>query len=111
MKRALLLVLLLTTPAYAQYYEPGSQAQNFGTAQVSVATTATLVETNRVRNSVTIVNLGTNQICLGQTSAVSLTNGLCLPGTVGASVTIPYSGAVWGIAATGATTVSVMDIY
>jgi hypothetical protein len=84
---------------------------NMGTTQVSVATTPTLVEANRQRASVTLENLGTNQVCFGQTSAVSLSNGICLPGTVGAAVTIPYIGPIWGIATTSATTIAVMDLY
>lgn len=84
---------------------------NMATTQVSVLVTATLVETNRSRASVTLENLGANQVCFGGTNAVTLSNGVCLPGTVGAAITIPYAGAVWGIAATGTTTIAVMDLY
>lgn len=85
---------------------------NMGVAQVSVsAVNATLIETNRSRASVTIENLGTNQVCFGPTNAVTLSNAPCLPGTVGASVTIPYTGPVWGLATTSSTTVAVMDLY
>jgi archaellum component FlaF (FlaF/FlaG flagellin family) len=85
--------------------------QAMSTTQVSVLVTATLVETNRSRASVTLENLGTNQVCFGPTSAVTLANGICLPGTVGAALTIPFAGAVYGIATTGTTTIAVMDLY
>lgn len=102
----------LVTGGLARAQNTGSTSLNLGTTQVSVSNVnATLIETNRARASVTIENLGTNQVCLGSTNAVTLSTGLCLPGTVGAAVTIPYNGPVWGLAATGATTVAVMDLY
>ena len=93
----------------AQTFHTGVQTLN--TKQVSVATTATQVAINRARLSVTVENLGTNMVCFGQTNAVTLANGICLPGTVGAAVTIPFTGAVWGIATSSATTVAVMDLF
>jgi len=104
------LFLLAGTLAPAQNYI--GNPVNMYTNQISVsAVNATLIEGNRARSSVTIENLGTNQVCFAGTNAVTLSNAPCLPGTVGASVTIPYTGAVWGLATTGSTTVAVMDLY
>ena len=100
---------LLALAANAQTYHTGPGTMK--TSQVSVLATATQVALNRARLSVTVENLGTNQVCFGQTNAVTLANGICLPGTVGAAVTIPFTGAVWGIATSGTTTVAVMDIF
>jgi len=105
----LALILLLAGPLSAPAQE--LKTNNFASSQVSVLTTATQVALNRQRASVTVVNMGTNQVCFGSSNTVTLANGVCIPGTVGASITIPYNGQVWGIAQTSATTVSVMDLY
>lgn len=106
---ALALLIAFGASAEAQRESP---VNNLGTPQVSVLVTATQVAVARKRASVTVENLGTNQVCLGSSAAVTLATGLCLPGTVGASVTMPdYSGPVYGIASGSTTTVSVMDLY
>jgi len=84
------------------------------TNQVTVATTATLVIAARAagRNAVTITNItGAQPSYYGPTNAVTAANGHFLPGTVGASITLPYSGAVYGIAVTAAQTVSFAETY
>lgn len=104
-------LLLVGLAGSTQAQNTNNVPYNMVTSQVSVLVTATLVETNRSRASVTVENLGTNQVCFGATNAVTLANGICLPGTVGAAITIPFAGPVWGIATTSTTTVAVMDLY
>lgn len=81
------------------------------TAQVGVAASSTLVAAARLgRNAVTVQNLGTTAVYLGP-SGVTTATGLLLPGSVGASVTIPTSAAVYGVAATGTQSVAVLETF
>jgi hypothetical protein len=81
------------------------------TAQVSVATSSTQVVAARAgRGSVKITNLGTTDVFVGVTG-VTTTTGDLLPGTKGASITIPTNAAVFAVASGAAQTVSVMEVY
>lgn len=81
------------------------------TAQVSVATTSTQVVAARTnRGSVKITNLGTTDVFIGVTG-VTTTTGDLLPGTKGASITIPTNAAVFAVASGAAQNVSVMEVY
>lgn len=85
-------------------------ASSFNTNQVTVLATSTLIVSgNNGRKAVVITNLGTTAVYIGPNSTVSTTNGQLLPGTVGASISIPQTGPVWGIAATGSEAVSFLD--
>lgn len=88
-------------------------ANNFATSQATAATTAStpLAAARAGRVAVTITNLGTVDIWLGATTGVTTTTGTLLPGTKGASVTIPTNAAVYGVVATGTQAVSVMETY
>ena len=89
--------------------EPASNS--FDTNQVSVANTETLiVAANPTRRAVIITNLGTTAVYLGNSTGVTTGNGDLLPGIVGASVTIPTTAAIYGIAATGSQSVSFLEI-
>lgn len=80
------------------------------TAQVSVGTASTQIVAARAgRGSVKITNLGTTDVFIG-VSGVTSTTGDLLPGTKGASITIPTNAAVFGVAGT-AQSVSVMEVY
>lgn len=80
--------------------------------QVSVAATATQIVASRTgRRSVTVVMHGSTNIFIGPTSGVTTSNGLLLIGTAGAAVTFEYTGALYGIAATGSVTVSYVEEY
>lgn len=75
-------------------------------AQVSVGSTATLIKAATAgRRSITIVNHGTTPVYLGG-SGVTTANGVLLPGTEGASLTLCHTAAVYGITASGTQTVS-----
>ncbi len=71
------------------------------TGQVTVTDTATqIVAANADRGGVTIVNEGTTDIWLGE-AGVTIATGILLAGFKGASVMIPTSVAIFGIADTG----------
>ena len=81
------------------------------TSQVSVGTTATRIAgANPFRKSLKITNVtGTQLIYLGFSNAVSSSTGDYLHSAAGSNTTIDVSGEIWGIAITGAQTVSVME--
>ena len=81
------------------------------TKQVSVATTATLIAAGNVyRKSIKITNVtGTQLIYVGFDAGVTTSNGDYLHNAAGSNTTLYSTDAVWGIAATSAQTVSVME--
>lgn len=84
---------------------------NFATGQGTVGTSAAqLVAARSGRQSVTIVSNCANPIELGSTSGVTTANGVILPGVVGASITLNYSGAVYAIGAASCA-VSLYELY
>lgn len=84
---------------------------NLATSQVSVGTTATQVVASRAgRSIVTVVNTTTTDIYLGA-AGVTTSTGILLPGTKGASVTLQYTGALYGIVASGTATVTEAETY
>lgn len=98
------------------YMPPALGAASFTLAQVSVASTATVIAAARTgvpgtgRVSVTITNTTTTAIYLGG-SGVTTSTGTLLPGIVGASVTINTQAAVYGIVATGTAVVTEFETY
>ena len=81
------------------------------TGQVSVATSATRVLPARSnRRSLLIVMHATNLIYFGKDASVSSTTGVLLTGIAGSSISIPYTGEIWGIA-NSTQTVSYLEIY
>jgi len=89
---------------------------NFNTGQVSVGSSATLiVAQNTGRKAVVITNTTTTAIYLSYGSDTAAgpncttAAGQLLPGTVGASISIPSTSAVWGISSGAAATVSFLD--
>ncbi len=87
-------------------------ASSFNTNQVTVqSTSATLiVAKNTGRKAVVITNLGTVAVYIGPNASVTTSNGQLLPGVVGASLSIPSTSAVWGIAASSTQAVSFLDV-
>lgn len=87
-------------------------ASSFNTNQVTVQSSAAtlIVAENFGRKAVLVTNLGTTAVYIGPNSNVSTSNGQLLPGVVGASISIPQTGPVWGIAASSTEAVSFMDI-
>jgi hypothetical protein len=93
-------------------------AANFVPNQATLTTTAAaLIVAARTgaqgtgRVSVTIVSGSTTAIALGG-SGVTFTTGVVLPGTVGASITIPTTAAIYGsLSAAGSALVSYYETY
>jgi hypothetical protein len=86
-------------------------SSSFNTNQVTVGATATLIVAQNVgRKAVVITNLGITPVYLGSNSSVTATTGQILPGTVGASISIPSTSAVYGIVASGSQAVSFLDV-
>jgi hypothetical protein len=84
---------------------------NFATSQATVGVTATIIVAQRSgRDTVVIENTGTTAVYLGN-SAVSTTNGLLLPGVVGASVALETTDAVYGIVASGTQVVAAVENF
>lgn len=83
------------------------------TGQVTVATTAggTLIVPARAgRSGVIITQVGTTDVYLGN-SGVTTATGQLLAGTKGTSVTLAFTGAVYGITASGTQSVTFTEIY
>lgn len=85
------------------------------TAQVSVGTSATLIlPANPKRRSVVITQITGTQIAYigtGPTPAITTGTGAYLGATAGNSLTMTSQDAIYGIAATGAQTVSYLEEY
>lgn len=82
------------------------------TGQITVAATATVIVPTAGaagRLSVTIVNNSTVDVFLGG-PGVTISNGLLLVGTKGASITLNTSAAVYGIVATSTESVSFASV-
>lgn len=89
----------------------GTATSIIATGQVSVAATVTQVVPQRLgRGTIKITQLGTVAVFCGPTGITVLTGDL-LPGTVGASVIIPTSAAVFCISSGAAQSVSFMEAY
>jgi predicted S18 family serine protease len=84
---------------------------NFATSQATVGATPTLIITQRPgRDTVVIENTGTTPVYLGN-AGVTVSNGLLLPGVVGASVAIETTDVVYGIVASGTQVVAVVENF
>lgn len=88
-------------------------SSTLATKQVDVAITATQIVAARTgRNAITVTNkTGAQQVYVGPTSAVTAATGQLLPAGVGASITLPYTGALFGIAVSATQTVTVAETY
>lgn len=92
-------MLVGSSPVMAQ--DIGLVPRNWRTAQVSVATTATLVaDTLPTRRRVLITTTGTNQVTCGPTNAVTAGNGQPIAPVAYSTISIETSATVWCIAAT-----------
>lgn len=89
----------------------GVGASNFATGQVALASTATQIVSSRsTRRSITIVNLSTTDMYIGN-SGVTTSTGQLLLGVKGTAITLEVVGAVYGIVATGTPSVSFEEEY
>lgn len=90
---------------------PPVGAANFGTGQQALSgTAAEIVAIRLTRTTVTIVNLSTTDVYIGD-SGVTTSTGQLLLGTKGSAVTLATTAAVYGIVATGTPSVSFEEEY
>lgn len=98
-------------------YERSVGSDNMATAQVatsvSPAISTLLVAARAGRRSVMLTNItGTQPVFLKAVSDITgATTGFYVAGVAGATITIPYSGALYGTSPTAAQTLGVMEIY
>ena len=84
---------------------------NFAPTQVTVGTTAVLIVAARTgRATLTIENTGTTPIYVGG-AGVTTSTGFPIPGAAGASLTLAYTGALYGISASGTAVVGEYETY
>lgn len=85
----------------------------FDTNQVTVSSGAAtnIVPRRPGRAAVTIIQLGTNPVYIGNNASVTTGTGAELVGTAGASITIPSQAEVWGLASGGSQAVAVIESY
>ena len=82
----------------------------FQTGQVSVTSAATqIVAANSSRSGISIVNLGTTDVYIGENANVTTSTGHLLTGTKGASVNFACTGAIYGITGGSSQSVSYLQ--
>lgn len=100
-----------SNPTYERAVGSDNMATGQNASSLSPAAGAQIVPARSGRRSVTITNVtGTQPVYLG-TSGVTTTSGLFLAGTVGASVTIPTTAAVFATSPTAAQTLSYIETF
>jgi len=81
----------------------------WATSQVTVTGTATqILALNNSRSGVSIENLGSTDVYLGENANVTTSTGYLLNGSKGASVSFSTTGAIYGITGGGSATVCVL---
>lgn len=87
-------------------------AANFTPAQISLGATAAQIVTARTgRQTVTLINTGSTAFYIGPLASVTPTSGVLIPAGVGVSITLPYSGALYGVTASGTATLNAYELY
>lgn len=87
-------------------------AANLATSQVSVKTTLTQIIGPRTsRRGVIIQNITGSDVVYVGPNGVTTTTGYAIPATANASLYIPTTAPIYGIVATTAQTVDVLEIY
>lgn len=98
-------------------YERSVGSDNLATSQaatsISPATSLLLVAARAGRRSVTITNItGTQPIFIKTTASIDgATTGFFLAAAVGASITLAYTGALYGTSPTAAQSVAIAETY
>lgn len=83
---------------------------SMSTSQVTVTASATLIMAARAgRNSATVINNSTTPVYIGN-AGVTTGNGVKIAGQDGASLTLPFSGAIYGISG-GSAAISAVETY
>ena len=90
----------------------GAGSTNGATGQATITGTATqIIGARATRAGVIITNAGTTDVYIGFNNTVTTSTGDLLTGTAGAFVSIPYTGAVWGITGGSSETVTYLEVY
>lgn len=98
-------------PSYERSVGSDSLATGQNAGSQSPAAALQIVPARAGRRSVTITNItGTQPVYLGA-SGVTVSNGLFLAGTAGASVTLAYTGALFATSPTAAQTLSYVETF
>lgn len=85
-------------------------AANEANGQASLTSVASqIVGVRATRRSVAIINLDSSATIYLGPAGVTTSNGLAIP--AGQSVSIPFTGAIYGVVSTGSVSVSFMEIY
>jgi hypothetical protein len=91
---------------------PAVGAANFSPAQIALGTAATqIVAARSARQVVTVINTGSTAFYIGPSPSVSASTGVLIPAGVGVSITLAYSGPLYGVTAGGTATVSAYELY
>lgn len=101
------------TATYERSVGSDSVATSQPATSVSPAASLLVVAARSGRRSVTVTNItGTQPVFLkGAADITGATTGFYLAAVAGASITIPYSGALYGTSPTAAQTLAVMEVY
>jgi hypothetical protein len=84
-------------------------AANFATGQAAVSTVTPLLAARPTRRSAIVSNPSTSTAIYVGGASVSATTGQIIPS--GNSLTIPFTGAIYAVAATGTITVTFAEAY
>jgi len=91
---------------------PAIGAANFTPVQVSLSPGATQIVASRSgRQTLTLINTGSTAFYIGPTSSVTPATGVLIPAGVGVSITLAYTGALYGVTASGTAAVSAYELY
>lgn len=101
------------TPSYERSVGSDTLATAQPVTSISPATSLLVVAARAGRRSVMVTNItGTQPVFLkGIADITGATTGFYLAAVAGASITIPYSGALYGTSPTAAQTLAVMEVY
>ena len=98
-------------PATGVQTIPPANLAPFQTVVTTATSPATLLAAARAqRQFVTVINSGTTAVYLGGVGVTAAT-GVMLPGVVGASITIAFTGDLYAVAASGTQAVSGYEVY
>jgi len=103
----------LANPTYERSVGSGAFATSQASSSLSPATSLQVVAARSGRRSVTITNItGTQPVYFTATAVTTgLTTGFFLAGTVGASVTMQTTAAVFATSPTAAQTLGIMETF
>jgi hypothetical protein len=92
--------------------QPVVGAANFAPAQISIGASATqIVAARAARMTVTVINTSSTAFYIGSSPSVTASTGVLIPAGVGVSITLAYTGALYGVTASGTAAVNAYELY